>query len=234
MVSFTQDIFRENQAVDLPRGITNTLWSWQRNGYPGRRIPSRSWKCTSARRQGYYIRIQGTRRHWDMLRKHLAWNAAVTPTYLARNSQWSRITRNFELIHLKNLTAAHPRLQRMLLRIQWFDMTIKYKPRTEMLLAEPMSWLSPLPSEQSLNLQEVCLVQFPHARLDTLRQDTSSDPELSALREIIYFGWPEKNRSEFQPICSVGLIYNAAISTGDPRFEMERNIRIAALQIVHC
>ena len=52
----------------------------------------------------------------EMLLLLLARN--FTPTYLARNSQWSRITRNFELIHLKNLTAAHPRLQRMLLRIQ--------------------------------------------------------------------------------------------------------------------
>ena len=68
-----------------------------------------------------------------------------------------------------------------------------------MLLADPMSRLSPLPSEQSLNLQEVCLVQFPDARLDTLRQDTSSDPELSALRETIYFGWSEKTKASSSP-----------------------------------
>ena len=111
-----------------------------------------------------------------------------TPTHLARNSQWSQITGNFEMIHLKNLTAAHPRLQKMLLRIQGYDMTIKYKPGNEMLLADPMS--SPLPSEESLNLQEVCLVQFSVARLYSLRQGTSSD-----LREAIYFGWPEKNTS---------------------------------------
>ena len=73
-------------------------------------------------------------------------------------------------------------------------MTMKYKPGTEMLLADPMSRLHPLPSEESLNLQEVCQVQFSDARLDTLRQDTSSDPELSALREAFYFGWPEKQK----------------------------------------
>ena len=82
----------------------------------------------------------------------------------------------------------------MLLSIQGYDMTIKYKPGTEMLLADPMSRLNPLPSEQSLNLQKVCLVQFSDARLDTLRQDTSSDPEISTLRETIYFGWPEKQK----------------------------------------
>ena len=54
-----------------------------------------------------------------------------------------------------------------------------------MLLADPMSRLNPLPSEESFNLQEVCLVNFSDARLNTLRQDTSSDPELSAPRETI-------------------------------------------------
>ena len=103
-----------------------------------------------------------------------------------------------EMIHLKNLTAAPPRLQRMLLRIQGYDMTIKYKPGTEMLLADPMSRLNPLPSEESLKLQEVCLVQFSDARLDTLRQDTSSDPELSALRPFTLDGL--ENKSKFQPI----------------------------------
>jgi len=97
-----------------------------------------------------------------------------------------------EMIHLKNLTAAPPRLQRMPLRIQGYDMTIKYKPGAEIFLADPISRLNPLPSEESLNLQEVCLVQFSDARMDILKQDTSSDPELSALRETIYFGWPEK------------------------------------------
>ena len=68
-------------------------------------------------------------------------------------------------------------------------MTMKYKPGTEMLLADAMSRLNPLPSEEWLNLQEVCLVQFSDARLDT-----SSDPKLSALQETIYFGWPEKQK----------------------------------------
>jgi len=69
-------------------------------------------------------------------------------------------------------------------------MTVKYKPETEMLLADSMSRLNPSPTEESLNLKEVCLVQFSDARL----QDTSSDSELSALRETIYFGWPEKQK----------------------------------------
>ena len=53
------------------------------------------------------------------------------------------------MIRLKNLTAASLRLQKMLLRIQGYDFTIKYKPGTEMLLADPLSRLNPLPNEES-------------------------------------------------------------------------------------
>jgi len=102
---------------------------------------------------------------------------------------------SLEMIHLQNLTATPPGLQRMLLRIQGHDLTIKYKPGTEMLLADPMSRLKPLPSEESLDLQNVCLVWFSaDTKLDTLKQDTSSDPELLALREIICSGWAEKQK----------------------------------------
>ena len=105
-----------------------------------------------------------------------------------------------EMIHLKNLTAAPPRLQRMLLRIQGYDFTIKYKPDTEMLLADPMSRLNPPPCEESLDLQEVCLVRFSDEKLNALKRDTSSDPELSALREIIYSGWPGKQKQVPVPL----------------------------------
>ena len=63
-----------------------------------------------------------------------------------------------------------------------------------MLLADPMSRLNPLPNEELLDLQKVCLVRFSDEKLNALRRDSSSDPELSALREIIYSGWPEKQK----------------------------------------
>ena len=99
-----------------------------------------------------------------------------------------------EMIHLKDLTAAPPRLQRMLLRLQGYDMAIKYKPGTEICLADALSRLNPLPSEGTVDRHKVCLVQFTDTRLDSLKQDTSADPELSGLRELIYSGWPDKQK----------------------------------------
>ena len=68
-----------------------------------------------------------------------------------------------KMIHLKNLTAAPPRLQRKLLRIRGYDLTVTYTPGTEVLITDPLSRRNPLPSEVSLDL---------------LKQDTTSDPEL--------------------------------------------------------
>ncbi len=35
---------------------------------------------------------------------------------------------------------------------------------------------------------------YTRLRLDSLKQDTSADPELSGLRDIIYSGWPDKQK----------------------------------------
>ena len=56
-----------------------------------------------------------------------------------------------EMIALKNLVAAPPRLQRMLLRLQPFDCSIKYKPGKEMLLADTLSRL-PSPANTMIEL----------------------------------------------------------------------------------
>ena len=88
----------------------------------------------------------------------------------------------------------------MFLRKQGYDFFIKYKPSTEMLLADPMSRLNPLPNVESSDLQKVCLVRFSDERLNDLKRDISSDPEISALREIIYSGWPEKQKQVPVPL----------------------------------
>ena len=43
------------------------------------------------------------------------------------------------MIHQKSLTIAPPRLQRMLLQLQWYDVTIRYKSGKDMLFIDTMS-----------------------------------------------------------------------------------------------
>lgn len=67
-----------------------------------------------------------------------------------------------EMICLKNLTAAPPpRLQRMLLRLQEYDMVIKYRPSKEMLLTDGLSRLPNKKNKEVIDLNiKVNFVQF--------------------------------------------------------------------------
>ena len=70
-----------------------------------------------------------------------------------------------EMISLKNLTSAPPRLQRMLLRIQDYDMTIKCRPARDMLVADAMSRL-PSNRHEPIDLDiKMTFVQFSSDKL---------------------------------------------------------------------
>ena len=98
-----------------------------------------------------------------------------------------------EMIQLKNLTAAPPRLQRMLLRIQNYDMTIEYRPGKELLLADGLSRLPNPRSKQEIDLDiSVNMVQFSNNKIQQLRSEPKSDPVLSSLQDIIVNGWPNR------------------------------------------
>ena len=100
-----------------------------------------------------------------------------------------------ESIHLKHLTSAPPRLQRMLLRLQPYDLKIKYRPGKKMKLADALSRLSPEDTSPVKNMDvqihQIC-PQFDTNLLQQIREETRNDPELEALKEIIYIGWPQK------------------------------------------
>ena len=99
-----------------------------------------------------------------------------------------------EMISLKNLTAAPPRLQRMILRLQPYDVTIKYLPGKEMLLADGLSRL-PAPNNEHTELDvRISLVQFSTERLVNIRQITRTDNIMRALHETITQGWPDTMR----------------------------------------
>ena len=100
-----------------------------------------------------------------------------------------------EMIQLKNLHAAPPRLQRMLLRLQNYDVTIQYKPGRSLLLADGLSRLPGAQQSSHIEL-DVCvnLVQFSQAKVQQLRKETTRDPVLSKLKEVILTGWPDLQR----------------------------------------
>ncbi len=95
------------------------------------------------------------------------------------------------MISLKNLIAAPPRIQRMLLRLQDYDLSIIYRPGKEMTLADGFSRLSNKKTKEGINLNvRVDFVQFSTEKLTQIHQATKADPILCKLRETILQGWP--------------------------------------------
>ena len=86
-----------------------------------------------------------------------------------------------ESIHLKHLTSAPPRLQRMLLRLQPYSLTIKYRQGADMEIADALSRLSPQETEpisdMDVQIHEIC-PQFSSGIFQEIRVASATDPEL--------------------------------------------------------
>ena len=82
-----------------------------------------------------------------------------------------------ESIHLKHLTAAPPRLQRILLRLQSNDLVIRYQPGKSIEIADALSRLSPQQREAipGMNVQvDDIHPQFSNNILKRIREQTAN------------------------------------------------------------
>ena len=99
-----------------------------------------------------------------------------------------------EMIHLKSMHNAPPHLQRMLLQLQKYDMEIKYKPGSEMLLADALSTCPARYSEEIKLELRVDYIAFTSAWIETLRETTCKDPVLSTVYQLVQHGLPKERR----------------------------------------
>ena len=98
----------------------------------------------------------------------------------------------FKSIHLKHLTAALPRLQGMLQRLQPYDHVTRYQPGKSIEMADALSRLSPEEKEPipGMNVQVHDIIpRFSNSILQRIREQTASDPERNALKEMIHSAW---------------------------------------------
>ena len=123
-------------------------------------------------------------------------------TYVyAKNCTIESDHKPLEMIKKKNLGAAPPRLQRMLLETQGYEMQIKYHPGSEIALADILSRLPNTKQNKEINLDiKIQMVQFSDEKVTTLKTETRSDPVLSALLEVITECWPEKRHKLSLPL----------------------------------
>ena len=107
-------------------------------------------------------------------------------------------------ITAKPIHTAPPRLQSMLMLIQGYRFTVKYRPGEQMILADSLS-RSPNPHNKEeidfdlrvdgvkmeIDHRPIELINFPPYKQDLLREETIKDPVLNALKEVIHTGWPD-------------------------------------------
>ena len=115
-----------------------------------------------------------------------------------------------EAIHKKSLLSAPKRLQRMLMRTQKFDYSVRYKKGAEMYIADTLSRAVPVgvggkPEEkeeifqtsvekelESINM--AAHVAVSPAKLEELQNATKTDEDLQQLMTIVQEGWPEERK----------------------------------------
>ena len=106
-----------------------------------------------------------------------------------------------EMILQKSISRAPARLQRMLLRIENYTFTLRYRKGNTMHISDALSRLPTERQSPTVPLQlDVCigLVQFSPSRLDELREETQRDETLHQLSKVITNGWPAR-RCETHP-----------------------------------
>ena len=100
-----------------------------------------------------------------------------------------------EMIHQKSLASALPRLQHMLLQLQQYDVTIRYRPGKEMLLADALSRCPSRASEENKLDMRVNYIAFSKTWIAKLKDTTrESDPILGIVYQLTQQGWPHQRR----------------------------------------
>ena len=99
-----------------------------------------------------------------------------------------------EVIAMKNLANAPPHLQRMLLELQRYNVTIKYCPGAEMQLVDALSHC-PVRASPEIKLDMwIDYIAFTKPWIEKLKDSTQRDPILGAVYQLTQQGWPHQQR----------------------------------------
>ncbi len=97
------------------------------------------------------------------------------------------------MIMKKGIAGAPPRLQRLLLRLQGYDIAIEHQAGKLNALADTLSRLPRKKNCQMIDLDlRVDFVRFTEKKVKDLQQETAQSPVLQELTRIIVNGWPER------------------------------------------
>ena len=99
-----------------------------------------------------------------------------------------------EMIAMKNLANTLPHLQRMLLELQRYDVTIKYRPGPQMQLADALSHCPARTSPEIKLDMRVDYIAFTKPWIEKLKDSIQRDPILGTVYQLTQQGWPHQRR----------------------------------------
>ena len=101
-------------------------------------------------------------------------------------------------IFQRNIDKAPPRIQRMLLRLQKYDIELKFTPGTDIPIADALSRANlPTTSKSTLDYQVHLLMSnlpVSENKLQEIRTATAKDQVLKKVKEFILNGWPDSKK----------------------------------------
>ncbi len=122
-----------------------------------------------------------------------------------------------ENLFKKPLASAPPRIQRMMLRVQKYDLKVMYKPGREMFIADTLSRAATGHSSSEEDEYEVHVLDQMPISDDKLKQfveETAKDPVLQQLGQYVMSGWPD-SKQEVKPDCQTYWAFREEISLCD-------------------
>ena len=140
--------------------------------------------------------LSGAEKRYDCIERELlaiVFGTQRFHTYLY-GREFRVITDHLPLVAIvqKGLINSPPRLQRMLLKLQGYDMEVEYQPGKEIVLADTLSRLPSVHNRETIDLDvRVDFVRISDGRIQELRNKTKDDQVLRTLSETIVTGWPE-------------------------------------------
>ena len=182
---------------------TPLLWPKETSHSTGGCLPKRTWCVPTTGWPANCIHQQEPHRHWDQVRKHrkrapchcihLSTVQHLCTGKAIYSGVWSQATGN-DTPEEPCQYPPPPRLQRMLLQLQRYDVTIRYRPGKEMLLADALS-RCPLTSFWEIKLDmRVDYIAFSKTWIAKLKDTTREDPILGMVYQLTQQGWPHQRR----------------------------------------
>lgn len=146
-----------------------------------------------------------------------------------------------ENIFQKPISLAPARLQRMLLRLSIYNITVKYVGAKSVLLADTLSRLVKPGSGKQIQGLDVTIAEVlkvKRTRLQQLQEETKSDITLIALSDLIMSGWPNSmqdvpaNIHPYWCFRDELTILNGLVMKGN-RVVIPANVRADTLNFLH-